>query len=112
MSSTSGTGKLAASVRSVEEGENAPVMQNPEHTPPEDAGRTLSKGVGSLLWMAPEVLRGSRLKERQVRAAFVIQERHRRHLIVIELAGVGAGCLQLCHRNVRNLGPASSVGRD
>eukprot|EP00035_Acanthoeca_spectabilis_P008863 m.159399 g.159399 ORF g.159399 m.159399 type:complete len:1116 (+) comp14529_c0_seq3:71-3418(+) len=63
-----GTGKLAASVRSVEEGVNAPVMQNPEHTPPEDAGRTLSKGVGSLLWMAPEVLRGSRLKERQASA--------------------------------------------
>eukprot|EP00036_Acanthoecidae_sp_10tr_P019896 CAMPEP_0206306090 /NCGR_PEP_ID=MMETSP0106_2-20121207/10618_1 /ASSEMBLY_ACC=CAM_ASM_000206 /TAXON_ID=81532 /ORGANISM="Acanthoeca-like sp., Strain 10tr" /LENGTH=1445 /DNA_ID=CAMNT_0053736995 /DNA_START=267 /DNA_END=4604 /DNA_ORIENTATION=- len=32
------------------------------------AGRTLSKGVGSLLWMAPEALRGSRVREGQATA--------------------------------------------
>ena len=31
-------------------------------------GRTLSVGVGSLLWMAPEALRGSRVKEGQAPA--------------------------------------------
>ena len=31
-------------------------------------GRTLSMGVGSLLWMAPEMLRGSRVKEGQAPA--------------------------------------------
>lgn len=32
------------------------------------AGRTLSTGVGSLFWMAPEALRGSRLREGQATA--------------------------------------------
>jgi serine/threonine protein kinase len=34
----------------------------------EHVGRTLSKGVGSLLWMAPETLRGARVNEAQAPA--------------------------------------------
>jgi hypothetical protein len=39
-------------------------------------GRTLSMGVGSLLWMAPEALRGSRVKEGQAPALDVYAETH------------------------------------
>lgn len=39
-----------------------------ELSPSNHAGRTLSKGVGSLLWMAPEALRGSKVREEHASA--------------------------------------------
>jgi serine/threonine protein kinase len=70
-----GTGRIASiqethrDVAPTSNGDSA--CQNPSWTNLTDndrSGCTLSKGVGTLLWMAPEVLRGSKVREGQAPA--------------------------------------------
>lgn len=61
-----GTGRITAKLNQFDEAQHQVLEDN---QPSVDlTGRTLSKGVGSLLWMAPEVLRGARVKEGQAAA--------------------------------------------
>eukprot|EP00035_Acanthoeca_spectabilis_P017699 m.371925 g.371925 ORF g.371925 m.371925 type:complete len:602 (+) comp16686_c1_seq8:1793-3598(+) len=60
-----GTGRIAEHIQDKDKGDAEPTTTAVATWSGEDASRTLSKGVGSLLWMAPEVLRGSRLKDSQ-----------------------------------------------
>lgn len=63
-----GTGRIA---KHIQEGSNSDTTTTEFPSAVESAStgaereRTLSKGVGSLLWMAPEALRGARLRDNQ-----------------------------------------------
>lgn len=56
-----GTGRIAKHIQDT--ADTTAALASPATATTATAGRTLSKGVGSLLWMAPEALRGARLND-------------------------------------------------
>lgn len=60
-----GTGRITSKIERYSGDEGEARSSSVSH---EARGRTLSRGVGSLLWMSPEILRGDAVKEGQAEA--------------------------------------------
>ena len=58
-----GTSRVVSKIRHLSDATAMKKQGAPLSTSLQSRDRTLSKGVGSLLWVAPEVLRGDRITE-------------------------------------------------